>query len=133
MAMLVFPDTPPYLEHLCMGAGKPGPPVVLSCWSPSHPAWSPCLDPVHAVAAPLAAAPKFLLSDLELPALGTDAGGKAYTRKAFPASCAFGKLMGLVWLCLGGDGKPIPAKQTFYYGLFWFFSPFSFCTALSVL
>lgn len=105
--------------------------AVLPVPKPSRTVTSP--GPSACCETPPAAAPKFLPSNLELPARGTDAGGKAHARKAFPASCAFGKLMGLVWLCLGGDGKPIPAKQTFYYRLFWVFFPFSFCTALSVL
>lgn len=84
----------------------------------------PSLSACHAT--PLPAAPKFLLSTLELPAQGTDTDRKAHTRKPFPASCAFGKLADLVRLCLGGDGKPIPSKQPVYCGLLWVFSPLFF-------
>ena len=105
--------------------------TVLQFPKPPRRVTSPSPGVCHAT--PPAAAPKFLPSDLKLPARGTDADGKAHAREAFPASYAFGKLMALVWFCLGGDGKPIPAKQTFYYRLFWVFYPFSFCVALSVL
>lgn len=45
---------------------------------------------------PPTAAPKFVPSNLELQAQDTDANGEACTHKAFPASCAFGKLVGLI-------------------------------------
>lgn len=47
-------------------------------------------------------------------------GQKAQARKAFPVH--FGKLVGLLCFCFGGDGKPVPVKQT--VSCFVFFSPF---------
>lgn len=101
---------------------------------PKPPRRVTALDPGACRATPLAAAPKFLPSRMEPPARGTDADGKAHAREAFPASCAFGKLAGQLWSCLGEDGKAIPAKQTFYYRLFWGFSPLFFlCSTVSIL
>lgn len=73
----------------------------------AQPWWVPC----H----PAGRSPQIPPSPPEATSTGAD--GNTHTNEAFPTSCAFGKLMGLVWLCLGRDGKPVPAKQTFYYRL----------------
>lgn len=119
----MFPDTPPCLGHLCMGMGKPGPPTLPSCQSLSHPqghlpgCW--CV-----LCHPAVCSPQIPPERPGAASTRTDTDEEAHTHEAFPASLV-GKLMGLVWLCLGGDGKPIPAKQAFYYRLFWVFFPVS--------
>lgn len=116
------------------GCGEAGTSCVTVVSVPRPPRKVTSLSPSVCRATPLAEAPKFLPSRLESPARGTDADGKAPARKAFPVSCAFGKLAGPVWLCLGEDGKPIPDNQTFYYRLFWGFPPLFFlCSTVGAL
>lgn len=82
----MFSSAPPWLGH--PGMGKPGPPhAPTRVTSPSP---GTCHD------TPPAAAPKFAPSNLELLVWDTDAGWGAHTHRALPASCAFGKQVGLV-------------------------------------
>lgn len=81
----MFPSAPPWLGHPCVGMGKPGPSHATHCPAPVHAMTPHQLQPTRS-------AP----SNLELLAQGTDAGGEDHTHKALPASCAFGKLVGLI-------------------------------------
>lgn len=133
MAMLVFPDTPPCLGHLCMGVGKPGLPTLPSCGSPGHPAGSPRSALVRAVPPRQLQPPKS-----SLPAWSADMGHGCYREISCPQSLShFLRLWeadGSGLVVFGWGWKTHPSQTDFLLQVVWgFFSPSSFCAVLSVL